>query len=285
MGLRLGSETIDIPAGERDYVIRDSYVLPVDVDLFAVQPHAHYLGRRMDATATLPDGTIQPLISIGDWDFRWQDVYRYVRAPVLPKGTVISMRFSYDNSSENPRNPTRPPRRATWGPNTNEEMGDLWLQVVPRTRSDLPLLRSDVAQKMRRDDLAAAGKLLRDDPSNPLRHDGVALLQLQGGQFDDAIRHYHESLNLDPASAPTHYNLAEAFLARGRLDEALAEFLEAVRLDPDYAEAHNNAGAVLLSAGRQVEALQQFRRALELNPEDADVQNNLARALLAGANH
>jgi tetratricopeptide (TPR) repeat protein len=190
------------------------------------------------------------------------------------------MRYSYDNSSQNPRNPTRPPKRVTWGPNTNEEMGDLWLQVVPRTRSDLAVLRNDVAQKMRRDDLAAADKLLRDDPSNPLRHDAVALLQLQGGQFDDAIQHYRASLDLNSASAPAHYNLAEALLARGRLDDALAEFFEALRLNPDYAEAHNNAGAVLLSAGREAEAFQHFRRALALNPEDADVHNNLARALM-----
>jgi tetratricopeptide (TPR) repeat protein/mono/diheme cytochrome c family protein len=280
VGLRLGSETIDIPANERDYVIRDSYVLPADVEVLAVQPHAHYLCRRMDAVARLPDGAIRPLISIGDWDFRWQDVYRYVRPVTLPRGTVISMRYSYDNSSENPRNPGRPPGRVPWGPGTTEEMGDLWLQVVPRANGDLALLKNDIARKMRRDDLAASTKLLHDDPSNPLRHDAVALLQLQGGQVDDAIVHYRQSLQLNPASARVHYNLAEALLARGRLDDALAEFLEAIRLNPDHAEAHNNAGAVLLSFGRRDEAFEHLRRAIELNPEDAGVHNNLARALM-----
>src|SRR5690606_12075905 len=49
-------EGIDIPAGEREYTIRDSFVLPVAVDAFGVSAHAHYLARTMRMTATLPDG-------------------------------------------------------------------------------------------------------------------------------------------------------------------------------------------------------------------------------------
>ena len=38
--------------------------------------------RTMKATATLPDGTTQPLLWIQDWDFNWQDRYIY-KAPVV----------------------------------------------------------------------------------------------------------------------------------------------------------------------------------------------------------
>src|SRR5262249_19011760 len=86
LGLRLGSETIDIPAGEREYVVQDRYVLPVDVDLLAVQPHAHTLARHMEAAATRPDGSMLPIVEIDDWDFRWQDVYRYAQPVALAKG-------------------------------------------------------------------------------------------------------------------------------------------------------------------------------------------------------
>ena len=58
--LRLGSQGIDIPPGESRYVIRDSYVLPVDVELLAVQPHAHYRAREIRGVATLPDGSVTP---------------------------------------------------------------------------------------------------------------------------------------------------------------------------------------------------------------------------------
>ena len=55
--LRLGRQNIDIPAGEKEYVTTDSFVLPVEVTVEAVQPHAHYRAREVRGTATLPDGT------------------------------------------------------------------------------------------------------------------------------------------------------------------------------------------------------------------------------------
>ena len=135
VGLRLGSETIDIPPGDRAATSsRDRYQLPVDAELLAVQPHAHNLARRMEARRGCPTAPTRPLIAIDDWDFRWQDVYRYATPFALPKGTTMSMRYTYDNSADNPRNPHRPPARVVWGQNTSDEMGDLWLQVIPRAR-------------------------------------------------------------------------------------------------------------------------------------------------------
>src|SRR5438105_3637835 len=127
VGLRLGSETIDIPAGTDAWAIADRYQLPVDVDVVAIQPHAHNLARTMQAMAILPDGATAWLIAIDDWDFRWQDVYRYRTPVALPKGSVITMAYVYDNSAANPRNPHRPPQRVVWGPNTTDETRDLWV--------------------------------------------------------------------------------------------------------------------------------------------------------------
>ena len=69
----LFSEEIDIPPGEDGFVVRDHLVLPVPVTLHAIYPHAHYICRSMQATATLPDGSTQRLFEIDDWDFDWQD--------------------------------------------------------------------------------------------------------------------------------------------------------------------------------------------------------------------
>ena len=281
LGLRLGSETIDIPAGRPDYVVADSYVLPVDVDVLAVQPHAHNLARRMEAAATLPDGTTRSLIAIDDWDFRWQDVYRYTTPLLLPKGTRLSMRYTYDNSAGNDRNPHRPPARVVWGQNTTDEMGDLWIQVVPRDAATLTLLTQDFRRKARAEDLAAYTRLLSGEPDNPLRHDAVAALYLDDGQFDQAITHFRRSLALNPASASTHYNLGYALSVSGRQDDAAAEFGEALRLDPDYAQAHNNLGAVLQLLGRADEALAHYRRAVALRPDNIEARANLAQLLSA----
>jgi tetratricopeptide (TPR) repeat protein len=279
VGLRLGSQTIDIAAGGRQYVISDTYRLPVDVEVLAIQPHAHNLARTMEAAATLPDGTSRALISIADWDFRWQDVYRYAQPFVLPRGTTIAMRFTYDNSAGNVRNPHQPPQRVVWGQNSTDEMGDLWMQVIPVRSSDLAALSDDVERKKLADDLAGYTKVLQGDPLNPLRHDAVAMLRLRAGQTDQAVVHFRNSLRLNPDSAPTHYNLGIALARQQRLDEALAEFREAIRLDPSHADAHNNAGAMLHTGGKFDEATVHYRRAVELRPDNAEARSNLGRVL------
>src|ERR1700674_3032372 len=45
--IKLESKAIDIPAGQAGYAIDDSYVLPADVALLSIYPHAHYLAKEM----------------------------------------------------------------------------------------------------------------------------------------------------------------------------------------------------------------------------------------------
>ena len=94
--LRLGRQNIDIAPGDKEYVVTDSFVTPVDVEVQAVQPHAHYRAKDMVGFANLPDGSVRPLIHIRNWDFRWQHVYRYLKPFWLPKGTRLQMRYTYD---------------------------------------------------------------------------------------------------------------------------------------------------------------------------------------------
>ena len=280
LGLRLGSETIDIAAGDAAYEILDSYVVPVDAQVIAVQPHAHNLGRQMVAEATLPDGRVRPLITIRDWDFRWQDVYRYASPVELPRGSTIRMRFTYDNSSANPRNPFQPPQRILWGQNTTDEMGDLWVQLVPARNEDVGMLGADIAKKTRTEDIAAYTRVLEGDPKNPLRHDAVAMLYLQDGKPLEAVPHFRESLRLNRDSAPTHYNFGIALSMLRQYPDATREYEAAVRLDPNHAEAHNNLGAMLQVAGRLDDAAAHYRRALELRPENAEAHSNMGRLLM-----
>ena len=65
--IRLTSCDIDIPAGASSYVVRDSYTLPVDVEVIAILPHAHYLGKKIQGFATFPDGTRRWLLLINEW--------------------------------------------------------------------------------------------------------------------------------------------------------------------------------------------------------------------------
>ncbi len=147
---------LNIPAGKKDYVIEDSVTLPVDVRAVSVSAHAHYLAKEMKATATLPDGAIQPVLWIQDWDFNWQDRYNYKSPLTLPKGTRIDVRITYDNSADNPRNPSHPPRNVAWGEQSFDEMGSVSLMVVAANREDEATLRQAMQQRGREAGIRAA---------------------------------------------------------------------------------------------------------------------------------
>lgn len=134
--IRIGRTNIDIPASEPEYMSRDQFVLPVDVEALSVYPHAHYLARQMEGYATLPDGTQRWLIRIDDWDLNWQGQYQFEEPILLPSGTVLEMKYTYDNSADNPRNPHDPPQRVTYGEKSSDEMGELWIQVVLKDTQD-----------------------------------------------------------------------------------------------------------------------------------------------------
>jgi mono/diheme cytochrome c family protein/thiol-disulfide isomerase/thioredoxin len=127
----LVNREIDIPPGESHYV-RTAKVgpLPADVTLLGITPHMHLVGKQMKVIATKPDGQVIPLINVTDWDFRWQDQYRYAEPVKLPKGTVLSMEAVYDNSTSNPDNPNTPPKRVVRGEQTTNEMCICFLQYT-----------------------------------------------------------------------------------------------------------------------------------------------------------
>ena len=276
--LRLGRQDLDIPAGDAKYIVTDSYTLPVEVEVEAVQPHAHYRARDVRGEAILPDGSKRPLIDIADWDFRWQHVYRFVTPMRLPKGTTVSMRYTYDNSAANARNPQRPPARARWGQRSAEEMGDLWLQVLPRDNQDLDLLSRDFRPKVVAEDVKGYESEIAKHPADAALHDDVALLYLELGKSGGAIEHFRTALALKPESAAARYNLGTALTVARRLDEAAAEYREALRIDPSYANAHNNLGNVLLSQRQYAEAIREFAEVVRLQPESAAAKKNLAAA-------
>ena len=103
-------DALDIPAGDANFVVEDSLTLPVDVDVLGVYPHAHYLGRDLRGLGnSCRTAQKKWLVWIRDWDIDRQAVYRYKEPMLLPRGTVLHMRYSYDNSSSNVRNPHSPP--------------------------------------------------------------------------------------------------------------------------------------------------------------------------------
>ena len=274
--IKLESKSIDIPAGQSDYAIEDSYLLPADIDVLSVYPHAHYLAREIKGTATLPDGSTQPLIWIRAWDFRWQDQYRYAQPLFLPRGTTVAVRITYDNSDHNPRNPNHPPQRVKWGPRSSDEMGALWLEVLPRHEEDAPTLLRDYQIRTLRADLAGAEMQAAANPEDALTHNFLGTKYLQAGRIQSAIAQFNQALRLKPLDAEAHSNLASALQLQGRLSEALEHARESVRLKPDDDRVRFNLANILSATGQPDAAIRELERALSLNPENADAHFNLA---------
>lgn len=313
--VKMSSKVIDIPAGQHDYDVTDTYELPVAVDLMGLYPHAHYLGKEMRVTAALPGGAVKSLLHIKEWSFHWQQDYRYAAPIPLPAGTKVTMRYTYDNSDENLENPHHPPVRVVIGPKSTDEMAELGLQLLPKSRADAAQLVDSFAA---RDNLAnvAMGELrVRQAPANAEYQAFLGASYVEVGRFADAIAPLEAALRLDDRSATAHNDLGTALMVVGRLDDALAHFRRAVTLaprdermpfnlgnalgrasrrdeaaaayqralaiNPDFPDAHVNLGSLLSSRGRYKDALPHFERAVELVPESPFMQNNLGSALAA----
>jgi tetratricopeptide (TPR) repeat protein len=277
--VKLESKSLDIPAGEAAYLVEDSYELPADVDAISVYPHAHYLATQMQGTATLPGGIRVPLLSIKQWDIKWQDQYRFAAPIALPRGTTISMRFVYDNSDRNTNNPARPAHRVRWGPRSTDEMAALWVEVIPRRAEDVAVLEADQSTRALRADIAGAETQVRAMPNDAAAHNYLATKYLQAGRLPNAVAQLEEALRLEPGDAEAHSNLGSILQSQGHLDQAADHLREAIRLKPKDDRVRFNMGNLLLATGRQDEAMNEFRRALAINPENAEAHFNLAMLL------
>ena len=256
---------LNIPPGAHDFLVSDDFKLPRDVNVLAVYPHAHYLGHLLDAYATLPSGERKPLIRIANWDLNWQAVYRYREPLFLPKDTVISLRYHYDNSAQNPRNPNHPVRRVKAGNLATDEMSHLWLQVLPNGIGDHRLEMEQALLTHRLD------KYPNDFPA--LLHLGTVMLsRLNPG---GAMSMLQAAVKVDPQSAEAHNFLGSALASTGRTQEAIGQFHLALALRPEYSNARFNLGNALVKSGKLDEAIAEYKRILEANPEDELTKDRL----------
>jgi Flp pilus assembly protein TadD len=264
-------KALDIPAGAESFPVKDDFTLPADVAVLAVYPHAHYLGKELQGFATLPNGVKQWLIWIKHWDLNWQAVYRYSKPVFLPKGTVVSMRYTYDNSANNPANPNRPPQRVRAGNRASDEMAHLWLQVLPRNET------GDAGRVLLQEALMRAK--LRKDPADFSGNYNLGAALGSQGKFEEAIRFFGEALKAAPADATVHNSLGAALEAAGKLDEAARHFEEALKIRPDYPDAHYNLANALLAQGKFEDAAGHLRAVVRANPGDAAARGKLVAAL------
>ena len=244
--LVMRNKMIDLAPGEKNFQLNQSFQLPVTVELRSIYPHAHYLAREMMVDADLPSSGKKRLLWIKEWDFDWQDSYRLQKPVLLPAGTVLTMRYSYDNSENNSQNRHRPPRRVRYGPNSDDEMGEVLLQLIPGGEQEEALLR----------------------------HAGVR------AALETEVAALEWRLKKEPPSTAVRLALADYFERLGQGTNALAQYQLQLKERPGEATAYYRAGHLLSQLGNFSHSIEMLTRASELAPEDPQVWRRLAQVHL-----
>lgn len=124
-----------IPANQTKEFV-GKWKLNQDLSFIGVFPHMHLLGKAWEVYIEKPDGSVENLIKIDDWDFNWQGGYYFKKFITASKGSTVIAKAVYDNTIDNPNNPSNPPRTVRWGENTTDEMYYLPLLYVPYKQGD-----------------------------------------------------------------------------------------------------------------------------------------------------
>jgi YHS domain-containing protein len=102
---RLSNDDINIPAGKKDVSLTATYTFEADGQIVSFNPVMRQRGKSVKITAKTPNGSEETLVNIPRWDINWHFNYALVEAFDAPKGTVVTVTGTYDNSEMNAANP------------------------------------------------------------------------------------------------------------------------------------------------------------------------------------
>jgi len=110
-----------IPPFAKDVTIVATDTITKDIAVHFVGPHMHYRGKSIKVSAQFPDGSEQTIISVPDYNFNWQFIYKLDTPFDIPKGSVLKVEGIFDNSFQNPLNPD-PSKELRYGKQSIDEM-------------------------------------------------------------------------------------------------------------------------------------------------------------------
>ncbi len=132
-----------IPANKPDFTIRNTVWLAQEVLMHSVDPHMHLIGKKFVMNITPPGGKTFEAIRIDDWDYNWQEIY-FLKEPMrLKEGTKIEIEAVYDNTNNNPHNPSNPPKWVKFGEQTTDEMCFMFMGITTDDNSRVAVRRAE----------------------------------------------------------------------------------------------------------------------------------------------
>jgi len=119
----LGSMTIDLPAHATGMKVTSQCNLPLNMNVFAAQPHMHYLGTKLQLEVGASEATKQVAYGRDPWQFGGQPIDNWVTT--LSQGQFAKVTCSYDNTTDHD---------VKYGESTTNEMCYLVLFYTPFDR-------------------------------------------------------------------------------------------------------------------------------------------------------
>jgi tetratricopeptide (TPR) repeat protein len=114
-------------------------------------------------------------------------------------------------------------------------------------------------------------KSIRLDPTIPQNYYDLALLDMQTGDYDEAVRMLQNFLGISPRNAKALLMLGIAYRKQGNDELAIRQLKQALAITPGLPLAHYNLGKIHASQGNNESALDEYREELGVNPEFYDV--------------
>ena len=257
-----------IPANEKAYGLKESFTLAEPAHLRAVMPHAHYLGRAIDAKIVYPDGRVENVLHIPNWDPAWQSEYVFKEPIPLPRGATLIGEISYDNSVDNVKNPNPKPREVSYGPQIQDEMFEIAFQLFTDQKDQLDKISSHIDEYNKGVLLNATKFQLEQDPDNADEWCFLGQVYLSTHEFAKAHASFKKSIDLDPDNAKAYYYLGIYYRFKKDLPKAEHSFIKTLQLDSNNANAHGNLGLIFFEKKQYNKSKAHFQRALEINPQD-----------------
>jgi tetratricopeptide (TPR) repeat protein len=105
------------------------------------------------------------------------------------------------------------------------------------------------------------------------------------GEYRQAIESFNRSLNIDGNSSSCHYNLANSLMEIEQFEKAINHYLQALDLKPGHIPSLNNLADAYEMAGQPEKSHEIFHYLIHLNPDDPLSHFNLGNFFLRNNQH
>lgn len=118
-------------------------------------------------------------------------------------------------------------------------------------------------------------QILKEDSSNFQARRRLAVLLLDSGFNEDALKQFLFLISIFPSDASLYYNLGIVYEKIKKLDLAEKSYLKAIEISPNDTDFYYNLGLVYIDTQKYDKAIEAFNKVIETDTDDANTYFNL----------